>query len=178
MDNPSNASPRPGPGSQALRRHRESVPGSLYFVTANTRDRRTGLCDSEFWEQSFLPAVEGSPSSLLAAVLMPDHFHWIFRLAGDLASTMRSCKGPLSVPLRRRGLRWQDGYFEHRIRESEDLHRFLRYMLANPYRAGLIPLTETWPYWFCDDKETGNFTRTTQGGKPYAEWLDVELFAE
>ena len=160
-----------GPGSQALRKHRISLSGSRYFVTVKTEDRETELTEKTFWDNEFLPLLQSLESPLAAVVLMPDHFHWIFELRGNLSTTVRSCKGPLSVPLRKMEIRWQSGFFEHRIRPEEDLHAFLRYLLANPYRAGLIPLEESWPFWYCHEERTGAFMKTTNNGRPFPEWL-------
>jgi hypothetical protein len=34
---------------------------------------------------------------------------------------------------------WQRGYYDHVLRQDEDLHRVAAYIVANPVRAGICP---------------------------------------
>ncbi|MFZ5495155.1 MAG: hypothetical protein ACOZE5_07430 [Verrucomicrobiota bacterium] len=51
---------------------------------------------------------------------------------------MRLFKGRLTPALRNHGLKWQEGFYDHQIRESEDLLPVFLYIYLNPYRAGLL----------------------------------------
>lgn len=44
------------------------------------------------------------------------------------------------------GIRWQDGFFDHRLRGNESFEEKARYMRMNPVRAGLATQPEGWPY--------------------------------
>jgi len=49
-------------------------------------------------------------------------------------------------------VRWQEGYFDHRLRDDErgeQLSIKMDYIRANPVAAGLCTETEDWP-WFLD----------------------------
>ena len=44
---------------------------------------------------------------------------------------------------------WQKGYYDHLIRNEEDLIASARYIIANPLRAKLIANVADYPYWDC-----------------------------
>ena len=89
-----------------------------------------------------------------AWVLMPDHLHWLFTLQGnDLADVMRRFKwrsarainaeGDTSGPV------WQAGYYDHRVRDQQDLSVQVNYLIANPVRKGLVDSPHRYPHWGC-----------------------------
>jgi hypothetical protein len=41
---------------------------------------------------------------------------------------------------------WQRNFFEHRIRNDENIGAKADYILQNPVRAGLIERSQDWPY--------------------------------
>jgi REP element-mobilizing transposase RayT len=147
-------SPRPLRGTQALQRGRWSCPGGSYFITGNLRQGLTGLTDPRLGEliRTAFSALESSGMCRLRTwVLMPDHFHLVFTLCGDftLGEAIRRLKGPLAPPLRAFNLRWQENFFDHRIRTGEDLLPIFLYVFLNPYRRGLVGAANQWPWYFC-----------------------------
>jgi putative transposase len=104
---------------------------------------------------------------------MLDHLHLLIRLIGDksLQETMRLFKGRLSPALRAAGLKWQDGFYEHRMRDNEDRTPVFIYIFLNPYRAELIARTQSWPGYFCSDKDWNWFSKLTDNELPMPEWL-------
>ena len=42
---------------------------------------------------------------------------------------------------------WQGGFFDHILREEEDRDKLVRYILANPIRAGLVMDVREYPFW-------------------------------
>jgi hypothetical protein len=49
--------------------------------------------------------------------------------------------------MRNRGGRlWQEGYFDHVVRQDEDLVGIAAYIIANPIRAGLCRESSEYPY--------------------------------
>lgn len=136
----------PEKGISTLRRNRIDQAGARYFITAVTRNRKVGLANDEIWK-CCIDIIESGVAEIYAVVLMPDHLHLLFELPSDSApgDIVRSLKGPLSPRLRKHGLAWQKNYFERRLRETESTERYLRYMLSNPYRAGLIDHDSIWP---------------------------------
>jgi len=89
----------------------------------------------------------------IAWVLMPDHLHWVFQLREKeaLSTVMRLFKGRsakhVNAVLKRRGPIWQRAYFDHAIRDNEDIKEITRYMVANPLRSGLVENIGDYPYW-------------------------------
>jgi len=145
-----------GPGHHALRRGRWSEAGRIYLLTFTTANRTPHFRE---WpaaaEASRLMA--GSPawqaSTLLAWVLMPDHWHSLVELGCDvtLADCVRRLKGGSARALRQHhqvlGRIWAPGYHDHAIRREENLLPVARYLVMNPVRANLVPRAGDYPYW-------------------------------
>jgi len=104
---------------------------------------------------SALKWLETSNRMLLdAAVVMPDHLHFIATLKdGELSRLMQSLKGytsrQINTLLNKKGAFWQDQYHEHALRKDEDLNGAVLYMLHNPVRAGLVEDFHHYPFWHC-----------------------------
>lgn len=45
------------------------------------------------------------------------------------------------------GVLWQPGYYDHLIRDDENLRDAARYIVANPLRAGLVERLGDYPLW-------------------------------
>ena len=139
-----------------LWRRRVSLPGARYFITCCTRERRAGLTRPSVAKalQEHLSSIEVSDAEVFCVTVMPDHVHVLFRLGVRLK--LGQLVGRLKVQtrdaLRPWNLGWQDDYFEHRLGPDEESEPYARYLFLNPYRAGLIPQNEDWPWWW-----TGNF---------------------
>lgn len=104
---------------------------------------------------------------------MPDHIHALVRLGvgASLAETVRLFKGRLAPVLRRNGLAWQDGYYDHQMREGEDALPVFLYIFLNPYRANLLRADEKWPGYYCAADDWEWFAPLTNSDTPFAEWL-------
>jgi putative transposase len=79
---------------------------------------------------------------------MPDHVHLFVQGSLDfvLAQWVRLLKRDLSnvIPIDRP--HWQNGFFDHLIRNSESYAQKWEYVRENPVRAGLVVTAEAWPY--------------------------------
>ncbi len=91
---------------------------------------------------------DGERYSLLAWCIMPNHVHVVFEPSSGnaLADILHSWK---SFTARRAneilgatGHFWQREYYDHLVRDPEDLDRVVRYVVENPHRAGL----ENWKW--------------------------------
>ena len=88
-------------------------------------------------------------------VIMPDHIHWILQLNSslDLSNLVRNFKNITTYRLNKHsgthGRIWQSNYYDHKIRNNEDLIGQARYIVANPLRAGLVDNIKKYPYWDC-----------------------------
>ncbi|MBI2517425.1 MAG: transposase [Opitutae bacterium] len=164
-------------GYAALRRFRYSAPGAEYFLTTNLESRGSGLEGS-----ATAAAVRGQWTKLeqdglwrvRTAVVMPDHIHLLVNPGEKVALSecVRAFKGRLSPVLRGNGLRWQEGYYDHRMRETEDRLPVFLYIFLNPYRANLAPGAETWPGYYCEPADWAWFGGLTNEESPWPEWLN------
>jgi hypothetical protein len=44
-------------------------------------------------------------------------------------------------------LLWQGGFHDHVLRQEEDRRAAIRYLIANPIRAGLVVDVRDYPFW-------------------------------
>ena len=86
---------------------------------------------------------------------MPDHIHWLLQLNSnpDLSSLIRKFKNITTYRLNKQngteGKVWQSNYYDHKVRDGEDIINQARYIVANPLRAGLVGNIKKYPYWDC-----------------------------
>jgi REP element-mobilizing transposase RayT len=106
-------------------------------------------------------------------MVMPDHLHLLVKLGStmSLSDCIRLCKGRLAAALRAAQLSWQEGYYEHAMREQEDRVPVFLYIYLNPYKAGLVTKTQPWPGYFCAPADWDWFSQMTDRDLPFAEWL-------
>lgn len=166
-----------GRGHEALRRGRWSSPGAEYFLTLCTQDRRPGLTQPALVSALFAHARQLTAEGhwhLRTATVMPDHVHLLLTLGDrtELSAVLRLVKGRLASTLRATGLRWERGYFDHRLRPDEDRLPVFLYIYLNPYRAGLVPAAQVWPAYFCTEDDWRWFEALTNTACPFPEWLE------
>jgi type I restriction enzyme R subunit len=98
---------------------------------------------------------------LIAFVVMPSHFHWLFRPLDAWAATVCDDKSPREVIMHsiksytahecnlllgRHGSFWQDESYDHCVRDEGELERILDYIELNPVKAGLCARREEWSH--------------------------------
>ena len=112
----------------------------------------------------------GQRYDLVAFVVMPSHFHWVFhpradwvqasveeeRQAGKPAPRtpreriMQSVKGFSAYQCNRllglNGEFWQDESYDHVVRDDDELFRIIEYVENNPVKAGLVKRREDWQW--------------------------------
>ena len=136
------------------------VPGATYFFTVNLRDRRRPLLTDEIaaFRASWADVVNQHPFETIAAVVMPEHTHFIWRLPdGDddfttrirllnAGFTRRLCASDKTIG--RKGERnvWQRRFWEHLIRDAEDLDAHISYVHWNPVKHGHVKDPDDWPF--------------------------------
>jgi REP element-mobilizing transposase RayT len=157
---------KPSKGSKLLRKGRVSITNQFYLLTAVTYERKPILSQTETAEiilSSLLWLENQRKMDLEAAVVMPDHLHFLAELhMGTLAELMHSLKSytarKINVllkrrgrlwQLKRRGRLWQAQYYDHAIRKDEVLHDVIVYCLNNPVRSGLVTDFHEYPFWYC-----------------------------
>lgn len=163
-----------GEGYASLRRGRYSAEGAVYFVTFCTADRACGLTDLIEPILAMICRLDSEGIwKVRTGTVMPDHLHLLtcVRNAVALDQGIRLFKGRLSPLLRKKGLRWQNGFYERRLRDTDNLLAVFWYIFLNPYRARLIPCKETWPGYYCCSEDWAWFEALTESATAFPEWL-------
>jgi len=152
------------------------VPGGTYFFTVNLLDRRQSLLvDHVANLRRAFAAVR--PFAAIAAAVMPDHLHCIWRLPtadADNAMRWRHIKTLFSqsLPLNEvrsasragrseRGI-WQRRYWEQLLRDERDLQAHVDYIHFNPVKHGYVTRAANWPH--------SSFHRYVREGLLSADW--------
>jgi len=95
---------------------------------------------------------DGERYRLLAWVIMPNHVHTLIEtLPGcPLDKVIHSWKSFTSsranALLGRKGAFWHRDYYDRYIRNERHLELAVRYIHANPVKAGLVERAEQWPF--------------------------------
>ncbi|QWF72253.1 transposase [Methylomonas paludis] len=140
------------------------IPGSTWFFTVNLAKRKGHqllLDHIENLRGSFIKVRKDHPFKIIAIVVLPDHLHCILSLPeGDSDFSTRwglikadfsrgIAKGEsLSSSRNKRGERgiWQRRFWDHLIRDENDLYAHLDYIHWNPVKHGLTKNAADWPY--------------------------------
>jgi putative transposase len=138
------------------------VPGGTYFFTVNLQQRELSLLVDQIanLRAAFRTARAERPFELIAAVVLPDHLHCVWRLPegdSDYATRWRHIKSlfsrslPVAGAASRRANRcergiWQRRFWEHCIRDERDLLAHIEYVHFNPVKHGYVDDTKMWPY--------------------------------
>ena len=80
-------------------------------------------------------------------VIMPDHIHFFVSgplefILANYVRMMKICLGKATP----RNKPWQEGFFDHLVRNSESYSQKWDYVRMNPVRAGLVANSDDWPY--------------------------------
>jgi putative transposase len=156
------ASNRPETGMPNYRR--AWMPGGTWFFTVNLLQRRGNdllVREIELLRRCMAMERARRPFSVLAWVVMPEHMHWLWRLPpgdGDFATRWRRIRTDFSLGIARhetrtavrlrRGERgiWQRRYWEHLVRDEDDLRRHVEYIHFNPVKHGHAVRAADWPH--------------------------------
>ncbi len=147
---------------------RAKFEGGYYFFTVVTFRRKkflTSTLSRDCLRFAFDKVKEKRPFDIIAICLMPDHLHCVWKLPeGDAEfstrwnsikslftkmylncggfdskrSSSRIKKGEAAV--------WQRRFWEHRIRDVDDLQKHIDYVHYNPVKHGLVVDIEAWPW--------------------------------
>ncbi len=147
---------------------RAGFAGGYYFFTVVTHNRRRFLaerlarnCLRQVWQR----VRQKRHFDVIALCLLPDHLHCIWKLPVDdndfstrwslikkgFTSTYLRVGGVESTQSnsrkqkRERGI-WQRRFWEHQIRDENDLQRHVDYIHYNPVKHKLVEKPEQWPW--------------------------------
>jgi len=78
-------------------------------------------------------------------LLLPDHLHAILAFPFDrpMGDIVGAWKG---FHTKNTDIDWQENYFDHRLRNEEQVTVKARYIRMNPVEAGLCEKPEDWPW--------------------------------
>jgi len=126
------------PFSERMEAHLDAAHGACWLK----RPRVAGVV------RDALVRFDGERYELLAWCIMPNHVHLVVRPGTghelpDLLLSWKSFTGrQANKMLGRRGRFWQAEYYDHLIRDTDDLWRCVQYTYYNPERAGIA----AWPW--------------------------------
>ncbi len=145
------------------RYRRARAPGATWFFTANLARRDTTLLVDHIasLRQALQYVRRRHPFTIDAMVVLPDHLHAVWTLPpgdadyplrwrlfkawfsrhvppGERRSDSRIAKGERGI--------WQRRYWEHLVRDEDDMQRHVDYIHFNPVRHGYVARAVAWPY--------------------------------
>jgi len=133
------------------------VPNALVFITTVVRDRQLLFGDSSNVESLLdtMRAVQAlHPFHLLAYVVLPEHLHLLMQTGAstNFSRVIHSIKRNYTLNYKRsRGisgplLLWQSRFWDHVIRDEDDLARHMDYIHYNPVKHGCAASPLDWKY--------------------------------
>jgi putative transposase len=125
-----------------------------YFVTTCCAYRRSRFAEPNvvrFCCEQLLHGSQLFGMAVPAYCFMPDHVHLVLAAESewaDLRAFVKQFKQKTGfVHSQRYGAPlWQPGYYDRVLRDDEETETVVRYVLANPVRAGLCRTAEEYPY--------------------------------
>ena len=168
------------PNERSMSRYRRSqAAGAMYFFIVTLADRRSALLTEsiEKLRIAYGDACTKHPFHTVAICVLPEHLHAIWQLPANDAGFSRRWSaiktafsrgfpaGPTrtaSKSARREKGIWQRRYWEHQIRDDDDLQRHVDYIHFNPVKHGLVSRVQDWPY--------SSFHRFVQRGWLALDW--------
>lgn len=165
---------------------RSQTPGGTYFFTVNLRDRssRHLVTHINHLRQAFHDVRQQRLFEIVAAVVLPEHLHMIMGLPVedcDYPGRWRAIKSQFTRALVKDGVDvirnskgeynlWQRRYWEHQIRDENDLQRHVDYIHFNPVKHGHVKRTVDWPH--------SSFHRYVRSGILDANWGGDQMMNE
>jgi REP element-mobilizing transposase RayT len=126
----------------------------FYFLTFNTHKRLKLLARKEIHQvyRSFCLRAGEYDVAVGRYVIMPDHVHLFVAMPATgmtLSEWVHTLRTVLGKQLLRLGIQkphWQEGFFDHVLRNAESYSQKWEYVRMNPVRAGLVDNPEDWPF--------------------------------
>ena len=141
---------------------RSRLAGQSYFFTLGLQDRSASTLTDHIGLLGLAIRVAKArrPFVMTAIVVLPDHLHCIWKLPdddSDFPARWRAVKAGfthqllqigIGLPKRAEGgyALWQRRFWEHRLRDEDDLARHLDYIHFNPVKHGWANRAADWPH--------------------------------
>jgi putative transposase len=119
--------------------------GNYYFVTNVTIDRAPILVGNiDLYKKAIDRTCQRCHAEILAWVVLPDHLYLILDpRTSNLSDVMKAFKQDFGFLYRQRvgarsGRIWQLRFWDHIIRDQDDMNRHVDYIHYNPVKHGLV----------------------------------------
>ena len=168
-------------------------PGGTYFFTVVTYKRKKIFQDDEeilLFRKSVKHVRKNHPFEMSAYCICPDHIHMIWTLPendGDFPTRWRLIKSYFSKNWKQAHQKastssrdnkneqmvWHRRYWEHYIRDEDDLNKHIDYIFYNPVKHGYVDTPSKWKY--------SNFLDYVEKGFYSIDWgmkIDTEYFQD
>jgi putative transposase len=176
---------------------RAYIPGGTYFFTCVTYQRAPILVTPlarTCLRQAIRTTQRDHPFKIVALVLLPEHWHTVWslprgdaryplrwmRIKEEFTKTWLECGGAeLEQSQSRRAHRqrgvWQKRYWEHAVRDEDDLKRCVDYVHWNPRKHGHSARVQDWKWSsFHRFVRAGEYELHWGGTDPTPGWDDPE----
>ena len=139
------------------------IPGGTCFFTVTLADRSSEslVRNVDLLRRAYGSVQQQRPFRTIAICILPDHLHAIWTLPegdADFPRRWSLIKGRFARALPATALRtqsklvrrekgiWQRRYWEHAVRDDDDLSRHIDYTYYNPVSHGLVTRVKDWPH--------------------------------
>src|SRR5580704_105837 len=142
---------------------RAKIEGGVFFFTVTLADRSSDLLVRHIdrLRQIYSSIQQRFPFETIAICVLPDHLHALWSMPADdadfplrwgliksgfsrgLPSDARRTQSKIAK--RENGI-WQRRYWEHSVRDDDDLERHVDYIHFNPVKHGYVPRVYDWPH--------------------------------
>lgn len=166
---------------------RNRVAGGTYFFTVKLANPKLRLLTEhiDLLREAYAHVQKRYPFETVAICILPNHLHAVWTLPesdDDYSLRWRLLKTRFSSHFgaakqrsaskqkrHEKGI-WQRRFYEHTIRNDEDLSRCVDYVHFNPVKHGWARQVKGWPY--------SSFHRFVQTGKLPADWAGSAVIAD
>jgi putative transposase len=142
---------------------RSRTGGGIFFFTVTLEDRTASTLTEQIHllRNAYRAVARSLPFETVAICVLPDHLHALWQLPpsdADFSARWSWIKSAFSRDMsasmqrsaskrakREKGI-WQRRFWEHQIRDEDDLERHVEYIHYNPVKHGLVSCVAEWPY--------------------------------
>ncbi|MEA1980866.1 MAG: transposase [candidate division Zixibacteria bacterium] len=126
--------------------------GNIYFITCVTYKRNKILIKYYNFLHELLMIFSNEMNiKIIAWVILPDHIHMIINpkqnnISKFIQKLKLSFSRKYSICTNTNGLVWQKRFWDHMIRNQEDMNKHINYIHNNPVKHDYCIKPEEWKY--------------------------------
>ena len=142
---------------------RSQQKGGSFFFTVALANRQSHLLIQyiDYFKQAYRKVWQNYPFESVAVCVLPDHVHAIWTLPPDDCNyslrwqlikryfsrhfNVSQTRSHSKIKYREKGI-WQRRFWEHEIRDEQDLQRCIDYVHFNPVKHGYVARCIDWEY--------------------------------